>query len=872
MAWVLFLCIFWGGDISSAYAQVRPIQPKDMATNMLQFLTDDQIQDAAAIASELVYRYPQSREGSEALYVLGVVASRKGQFGEARRFLGEYVERGGLTTYHVRAKRLLRLLVKDDYGGRPLTLYLESERCLEESRSLKSLRLLKQCLAEYPNAGIAADALNSLAYVYLVSLKDYGEAAKAYEKLRETHPDDSYTDNAIYGLGRSMELLGRKQAAREYYLSLKKRHAALGTEIGGYSIPALNEYSRVWHRRASLGLNRLEAVSVKPGKGEGADFFLTGFGDRLVAESPAGSSKFHRLWKLLEQDKVPVRFIEFTLNSKVRVTWDNRQEILSAASLGYAPVVIFQYFDEDLSPDFVRQNAEKYYSFIRERLAPLLRGIHEPYILLEAEFNRGGVENWAGWNAVAIKAIRIIRDELPSAKIGLTVGDWNFTGRERLKESMGEVAPHCDFLGYQFMISSIEEAWVQDPSGQLLDRVLDFADYLSKTFNRPLLIGYLGISSLDGWAQVQAECLKSFFRHRYDLMHMGVFGMVYFSYVDDPNKSGWFGPAERLFGIVDSEGVRKPAWSVYSTNAQILMNEEAELAGERPSLACPSQASPSRETPLELTYEFRRPRFWRLMIRGQESGALRTYQGFSRTVRVQWEGDADKGRFTAEACHVDLSVITGRSDGSALRLARCELSVTGLASAHRKVLFSEGRASEFLASSSFIQRASKVYSGLRTIQLDWSDSMGGMAFSMSLNKPLFIQVGDALVLRFKGDLVESAHCWVSVLTDQGDVPFSITPYLYRDAGKGWKTIRISREEIEQGLLWKYGKRFEQIHISGLQFTNLSSGRLLVDDVFLETTHTVEPEKVIPYISLPTGVPEPANSMEHPGKKIFFRHQ
>ncbi len=870
VAWAFLWSSILGGGLPLAHAQSSLVQPKDMVSTMLQAMTDDQLEYAAVIALELLQRYPKSKESSEARYVLGIVSIRKGQFSQARELLVEYVARGGVTTYSVRAQRLLRLLSKDDHDGKPLALFFESERCLKDSRPLKSLRLLKECLAEYPDAAISADALNSLAYVYLVSLHNYEEAFKVYTKLMEGHPDDSYTDNAIYGLGRCMELLGRKQLAREYYERLKRKHAALGAEIGGYSIPALNEYSRVWHRRASLGLNRLKMVPSKAGQGESAEFFLTGFGDRLVVESPAGSMKYQRLWRLLERDRMPVRFIEFTLNRKVDVTWENRQELLSAASLGYAPVVIFQYFDEELSPDFVKRNAERYYDFIRERLVPLLQGIHEPYILLEAEFNRGGVEKWTGWNAVAIQAINIIRAELPSAKVGLTVGDWDIAGRDTLELSMGKVASHCDFLGYQFMISSIEEKWVQDPSGQLLDRVLDFADYLSKTFNKPLFIGYLGVSSLDGWDQVQAECLESFFRHRRDLMHMGVFGMVYFSYVDDPRKSGWFGPAERLFGIVDSEGIRKPAWSVYSSNAKEIMSEEETVADVITPLAYRRQDTPSRTKPMEFSHQFSRPRFWRLTIHGKKSGALRTYQGFSRSVRVRWEGDADRGHFTAETCRANLSVIVGGMEDPVLhRVTGCEFSITNLIPPRQTVLFSEGRSSDLIVPTAWIKRTSKTYSGLQAMVLKWSDSMGGVAFPMQLKKTLLIQSGDALVLRVREDEIDSTKLSVNVSTDQGDVSFSIIPYLYRDAGKEWRNIRISRSEIVQGLLWNYGKSPELFRLNGLAFTSLSSGCLLVDDIVLEKVTQGESQIVIPYISLPPDVSESDKGKDDIGHMRFF---
>ncbi|GEM_PF-1194195 len=868
LLWGAFLLLAYEGNLQKACAQ--SVRSKEMITGMLQALNDEQSDRAEVMARELLQKYPRVREVSEAYYALGIVALRKEQFRNARKFLETYVTMGGVTTYRVQARRLLRLLLHDDHEGKPLALFLESERCLKNDRPLKSLRLLKECLAQYPRAAISADALNSLAYVYLVSLHNYEEAVATYRKLMQEHPEDSYADNALYGIARCLELLGQKNTARKFYGQLKKKHAALGVDLGGYSIPALNEYSRAWHRRASLGLKRLEQVSPSVGAGMSSKFFLTGFGDRLVVESPAGSKKYQRLWRLLERDQMPVRFIEFTLNRKVRVTWENRQELLSAASLGYAPVIIFQYFDEDLSPDFVQRNVAGYYAFIRQKLVPLLQGIPEPFILLEAEFNRGGVDQWAGWNAVAIKAINIIREELPSAKIGLTIGDWNFAGRENLEISMGKVAPYCDFLGYQIMISSVEENRIQDPPGQLLDRVLDFADYLRQKFNRPLLIGYMGISSLDGWEQIQAECLESFFRHRRDLMHLGVFGVVYFSYVDDPEKTGWFGPAERMFGLVDAEGERKPAWNVFLANAKEIMKEEGSIGLEKAPLACPLQVSPSPANPVHFRHEFQRPRCWRLTILGKKSGASRTYQGFSQSVHVSWKGHADKGRFAVEPCQGILSILPGREKISfPLKIKECNFSVVRLMQSHRKILFAEGRSSDLLDSKTFVRRSSKAYSGFYDMHMKWGTATKGTTFFIPCKKTLLMRQGDALVLRFKEVDVASSKVSVNVLTEFGSIPFSIVPALYRDAGKGWRNLRIYNRDIVLGLLWKYDKSVASVHLKGLAFRSLSQGQIQVDDVAVEQARQGVSTKVIPYISLPPNFLEPKTHEEDPGHIRFF---
>jgi len=42
-----------------------------------------------------------------------------------------------------------------------------------------------------------------------------------------------------------------------------------------------------------------------------------------------------------------------------------------------------------------------------------------------------------------------------------------------------------------------------------------------------------------------------------------VFGLVYFQLRDDPNHSGFFGVAERSFGLLRADGSAKPALEAF---------------------------------------------------------------------------------------------------------------------------------------------------------------------------------------------------------------------------------------------------------------------------------------------------------------------
>jgi hypothetical protein len=101
-----------------------------------------------------------------------------------------------------------------------------------------------------------------------------------------------------------------------------------------------------------------------------------------------------------------------------------------------------------------------------------------------------------------------------------------------------------------------------DEAGDYLDvgaAAVSYADYLQSSFGRPLLLGYVAVSSWDGWEHSQARALDSLVRRRDELLRRGVFGVIYFQLRDDPHHEGYFGPAEKHFGLTSAEGVPKRA-------------------------------------------------------------------------------------------------------------------------------------------------------------------------------------------------------------------------------------------------------------------------------------------------------------------------
>ena len=73
----------------------------------------------------------------------------------------------------------------------------------------------------------------------------------------------------------------------------------------------------------------------------------------------------------------------------------------------------------------------------------------------------------------------------------------------------------------------------------------------------------MAVSSYQGWTERQAAALRDLADNRGELLRHGVFGVVYFQLRDDPEHGGYFGPAEKHFGLLSAAGEAKPAAAAF---------------------------------------------------------------------------------------------------------------------------------------------------------------------------------------------------------------------------------------------------------------------------------------------------------------------
>jgi hypothetical protein len=200
-------------------------------------------------------------------------------------------------------------------------------------------------------------------------------------------------------------------------------------------------------------------------------------------------------------------------------------------------------------------------------MARQLRGDAPVLVILEPEWNiappegETAITDWP-WFANDLRAAAMmIRKEAPNVLVGTCPGD--FPGTPGLEAVLGPVAADLDFLAFQEMRAATDTDADRPGYTDVAGAAVDYARYLKRAFGRPILLGYVAVSSHGGWRGTQREILDDLHRRRRELLRAGVFGLVYFQLYDDPRHEGYFGRAEKHFGLITRGGREKPALEAF---------------------------------------------------------------------------------------------------------------------------------------------------------------------------------------------------------------------------------------------------------------------------------------------------------------------
>jgi len=97
------------------------------------------------------------------------------------------------------------------------------------------------------------------------------------------------------------------------------------------------------------------------------------------------------------------------------------------------------------------------------------------------------------------------------------------------------------------------------------EKVLSTATYAKSTFGKPSILHDLALSSYPSstWESKQRDEVKAIVARSPEYASAGLVAVVWRMYKDDPDMTGYFGAAEKYWGMKRADGSNKPAWDAW---------------------------------------------------------------------------------------------------------------------------------------------------------------------------------------------------------------------------------------------------------------------------------------------------------------------
>lgn len=322
----------------------------------------------------------------------------------------------------------------------------------------------------------------------------------------------------------------------------------------------------------------------------GQERLRVGVGDRILLYRDG------RRIDVLEEARqhgIGTDYLQLWLPRGWRDSWIEPAELRRLTDAGTTPVVAHWFFGDEISRERVEAERHAWHRSLARMARRIAIGA-PVLVLLEPEFNNAppagetATTAWPGFADELREAARIVRQLAPEARVGVCAGD--FSPTRNLETALSGVADDLDFIAFQEMRGITRHREDQLDLGQA---ALSYSRYLKAAFGRPIFIGYVAVSSYGGWRDAQTRALRTLVAQRGALLREGVFGLVWFQLRDDPEHRGWFGEAERHFGVLDAAGRPKPALEAL----RALSSPEPREPEPPPAAPEPSGSSRSSPTP-----------------------------------------------------------------------------------------------------------------------------------------------------------------------------------------------------------------------------------------------------------------------------------
>ncbi|MEO1942227.1 MAG: hypothetical protein ABGW77_04975 [Campylobacterales bacterium] len=274
--------------------------------------------------------------------------------------------------------------------------------------------------------------------------------------------------------------------------------------------------------------------------------------------------------QFLKKNLPNVNGISVWITRDWKENWYPAKEVNRFVKEGYTPIYIFYYFGDDISPKFVAKHQRNYFKTLR-RFANYLKKVRgEKFVILNPEYNENGMEKSRQFDILQARSIMFLKSEVPNLKVGVCPGDfgdyskiWDPINWESFRPSLTFSGAIADFIGFQEM-----RAVTRNRPKEILDtpyRAWGFATYLHETYQKPTFLAYLAISSYrKGGEQLQAEVYRRFAQIIPAMERgAGLIGFNIMNFIDNPNHTGYFNEAEKYWGILTTDGRRKPAFKFF---------------------------------------------------------------------------------------------------------------------------------------------------------------------------------------------------------------------------------------------------------------------------------------------------------------------
>lgn len=292
-------------------------------------------------------------------------------------------------------------------------------------------------------------------------------------------------------------------------------------------------------------------------------FDLIGVGGYEYKPSP--TSNYVPIAKILKDTNLTqVNAISLWITKDWVKEWYPAKEInQSIVQEGFSPIFILYWFADDISVAYIQEHKAEYFAYLKRFRDYLDQIDGKKVIVLNPEYNEHGVEEWSGFNELLLESKRIL--DHGDILIGPCVGDFgnydksfDSSNWKKFDASLRTSIYAFDFIAFQEMRALTKNTKQQIE--KVPERIESFASYLNSTYNKPVILAYLAISTQgeDG-EKLQGEVLNRISQRQDILQKNGIFGINIFHLVDVPSHEGYFNEGEKYFGIYRSNFSAKPS-------------------------------------------------------------------------------------------------------------------------------------------------------------------------------------------------------------------------------------------------------------------------------------------------------------------------